>query len=381
MNILFISHETTLGGATLSMLGLIDELVEKNEISVLVRKKDGPLIEELSKRTVNIIYLKYYSWLIPQKKDGLKGKISNMLHRIACGVNYLQAFRSRKTIKRLNLDIVHTNTSVVNIGGILSKLYHIPHIWHIREFGAEDFDLSFVFSDKYSYRFIENYSNKIICVSDALRNKFVQHIDTNKVLRIYNGIRFSDNYNRNYRIGNICNILLAGRLSEAKGQKEAMKAIACLMRQGFNNVCLHMAGSGNIEKYKEYASKLKISGHVKFYGQIDYLDELRKSMDIEIVCSKKEAFGRVTVEAMSHGLPTIGANTGGTKEIINDGINGLLYEQGHPESLAEKIKYLILNSDYREKIGRKAQIYARSRYSVQENAKNIYKCYLESIEK
>ena len=39
MNILFVSHETTLGGATLSMLGIIDELAEKNEISVLVRKK------------------------------------------------------------------------------------------------------------------------------------------------------------------------------------------------------------------------------------------------------------------------------------------------------------------------------------------------------
>ena len=100
MNILFVSHETTLGGATLSMLGIIDELAEKNEISVLVRKKNGPLIQELSKRAVNIIYLKYYSWLIPQKKDGIKGKISNVLHRVACGVNYLQAFRSRKIIKK-----------------------------------------------------------------------------------------------------------------------------------------------------------------------------------------------------------------------------------------------------------------------------------------
>ena len=379
MNILFVSHETTLGGATLSMLGIIDELAEKNEISVLVRKKNGPLIQELSKRAVNIIYLKYYSWLIPQKKDGIKGKISNVLHRVACGVNYLQAFRSRKIIKKLSLDIIHTNTSVVNIGGILSNLYHIPHIWHIREFGAEDFDLSFVFSDKYSYRFIENHSNKIICVSDALRKKFVQHIEANKVLRIYNGIRFPDNYNRNYGIGNICNILLAGRLSEAKGQNEAMKAISYLKRQGFNNICLHMAGSGDIEKYEKYACKLNISDQVKFYGQIDYLDELRKNMDIEIVCSKKEAFGRVTVEAMSHGLPIIGADTGGTKEIISDGINGLLYEQGKPVSLAEKIKYLILNADCREKIGKEAKRYVRSRYSVQNNAKEIYECYLESI--
>lgn len=379
MNILFVSHETTLGGATLSMLGIIDELAEKNEISVLVRKKNGPLIQELSKRAVNIIYLKYYSWLIPQKKDGIKGKISNVLHRVACGVNYLQAFRSRKIIKKLSLDIIHTNTSVVNIGGILSNLYHIPHIWHIREFGAEDFDLSFVFSDKYSYRFIENHSNKIICVSDALRKKFVQHIEANKVLRIYNGIQFPDNYNRNYGIGNICNILLAGRLSEAKGQNEAMKAISYLKRQGFNNICLHMAGSGDIEKYEKYACKLNISDQVKFYGQIDYLDELRKNMDIEIVCSKKEAFGRVTVEAMSHGLPIIGADTGGTKEIISDGINGLLYEQGKPVSLAEKIKYLILNADCREKIGKEAKRYVRSRYSVQNNAKKIYECYLESI--
>lgn len=378
MNILFVSHETTLGGATLSMLGIIDELIKENQISVLVRKTDGPLIKELAKRNVNVIYCKYYSWLIPQKKDGIKGKISNLLHRTACGMNYIQALRSGKIIKGLNLDIIHTNTSVVNIGGILSELYNIPHIWHIREFGAEDFDLSFVFSNKYSYRFIEKYSDKVICVSDVLREKYVQYIDSNKVLRIYNGICFPENYHRNYKIGNICNILLAGRLSEAKGQYEAMKAIAYLNRQGIKNICLHMAGDGNIGKYMNYAVRLNISEQVKFYGQIDYLDELRRKMDIEIVCSRKEAFGRVTVEAMSHGLPIIGADTGGTKEIISDGINGLLYEQGKPENLAEKIKYLILNTDYRAKIGKEAKRNVRSRYSVEENARKIYKCYLES---
>lgn len=71
----------------------------------------------------------------------------------------------------------------------------------------------------------------------------------------------------------------------------------------------------------------------------DDLRELRRQCDIGLTCSKKEAFGRVTVENMLAKMLVIGANTGGTLEIVEDGYNGLLYEEGNPESLAGRIEY------------------------------------------
>lgn len=47
---------------------------------------------------------------------------------------------------------------------------------------------------------------------------------------------------------------------------------------------------------------------------------MRKKIDVELVCSRSEAFGRVTIESMMSSNPVIGANTGGTKELIIEGL-------------------------------------------------------------
>lgn len=65
---------------------------------------------------------------------------------------------------------------------------------------------------------------------------------------------------------------------------------------------------------------------------------------------QKEAFGRVTVEAMGSGVPVIGANSGGTVELIKNKETGLLYCQGDYRDLSEKICQFIENAEYRKKI-------------------------------
>jgi len=60
--------------------------------------------------------------------------------------------------------------------------------------------------------------------------------------------------------------------------------------------------------------------------------------DLVVVCSRDEAFGRVTVEAMKAGKPVIGARSGGTAELIREGENGLLYTPGEVAELAGAIR-------------------------------------------
>lgn len=68
------------------------------------------------------------------------------------------------------------------------------------------------------------------------------------------------------------------------------------------------------------------------------MPEIRKNVDIEIVSSKQEAFGKITVEAMMGQIPVIGSNSGGTKELIKHNQNGLLFESGNADDLAKKIE-------------------------------------------
>jgi glycosyltransferase involved in cell wall biosynthesis len=76
------------------------------------------------------------------------------------------------------------------------------------------------------------------------------------------------------------------------------------------------------------------------------------------MCSKCEAFGRVTIEAMKIGIPVIGSNTCGTVELIEHERSGLLYEQGNPSGLANEVIKLIKYPELKERIIKEAKNHA-----------------------
>jgi glycosyltransferase involved in cell wall biosynthesis len=82
------------------------------------------------------------------------------------------------------------------------------------------------------------------------------------------------------------------------------------------------------------------------------------------MCSRCEAFGRVTVEAMKLGLPVIAANTGGSLELVQHGINGFLYEWGNPLDLAKQILKTVSEPDAYSRMSSQARSFANTRFSA-----------------
>ncbi|WMV22296.1 hypothetical protein MTR67_015681 [Solanum verrucosum] len=66
-----------------------------------------------------------------------------------------------------------------------------------------------------------------------------------------------------------------------------------------------------------------------------------------------ETFGRVTIEAMAFGLPLLGTDAGGTKEIVEHNVTGLLHSLGRPgtQNLANNLQYLLNNPSERQRLG------------------------------
>ncbi|KAG9150980.1 hypothetical protein Leryth_003096 [Lithospermum erythrorhizon] len=66
-----------------------------------------------------------------------------------------------------------------------------------------------------------------------------------------------------------------------------------------------------------------------------------------------ETFGRVTIEAMAFGLPVLGTDSGGTKEIVEHNVTGLLHPMGHPgaQVLAKNLQYMLKNPSARQLMG------------------------------
>ena len=71
----------------------------------------------------------------------------------------------------------------------------------------------------------------------------------------------------------------------------------------------------------------------------------------------------------------IGANTGGTVELITDGETGLLYQQGNAESLADKIEYAVFNSEQMKEIAKRSKEYALKHFSIERVCDEILELY------
>ncbi|NSB16558.1 glycosyltransferase family 4 protein [Clostridium beijerinckii] len=380
MNILFIAHEGELNGASLSLLGIIDIIKYENNIFVLTPSKNGQFVNELKNRGINYLYVPYYRWMASNNCGKLKWYVKKIIYAILGLSNYLTAYKVGRLIKENNIKIIHSNSSVINMGAILAKKYNISHIWHIREFGKEDFNMEFVYPTNICLKFMNNTSDKIVCISKAIEEKYTKYLDVNKCKLIYNGLSEEYIQKKQPKNTSFFNFLIAGRLEEAKGQKEAILAINEVVVQGKKNIKLYIAGAGGLEKeLRNIVEKLKLSDYIEFCGRVSNLKEMRKKIDVELVCSRSEAFGRVTIESMMSSNPVIGANTGGTKELIIEGFNGYLYEQGNYINLARTIEKIMNDNDKFNEMSRNAYFYSKEKFTSKINSDNILNLYKEVL--
>lgn len=91
-----------------------------------------------------------------------------------------------------------------------------------------------------------------------------------------------------------------------------------------------------------------------------------------VLPSRSEAMGRVLIEAMACAKPVIGSNVGGIPEVIDDGINGLLFEPGDDADLAEKMERLLSDGALRERMGEAGAETVRKKFSSVKYAERFY---------
>lgn len=381
MKILYIAHEGGIefNGASRSLLDIIDGMIKLgNTVYVLLPSDSGRMFEEVKKRKCEVFTCKYYRWSVTKEKDKIINVYLNFHYYAYERIyNILVAKGIARLAKSKDIDIIHSNSSVINIGGYISKFSGIPHIWHFREFGKEDFNMEPLISQKQFYKFINKNSKVCIAISQAIYEKYSQYLNKDMIKIIYNGINndYKANVVKHKEIKKYTgkfNVLISGRISEAKGQAVAINAINILIKQGYD-IDLYVAGAGNPKILGILDDEL--SKHIIFLGNVDNLINVRSKMDIELMCSKMEAFGRVTIEAMLSYLPVIGSNSGGTKELIKDGYNGFLFKQDDANELASKINILINDKTMCEKMGENAFEFANHNFTKEILIKRIGDLY------
>ena len=148
-------------------------------------------------------------------------------------------------------------------------------------------------------------------------------------------------------------LIYVGRLSAEK-QIERIKPVL----EEIPNACLALVGDG---PHRSQLEKFFENTKTNFIGYLagEDLASAYASGDIFLFPSSTETLGLVLLEAMAAGCPVIGANKGGIPDIINDEINGCLYDPDQDDqgekSLIEATKKILINKDKKEKMRKAAR--------------------------
>lgn len=377
MKVMFIATYEGLTGASYSLLGMLKEIRTAGHQVFVVMLKDGALRELLQNNHIPYTILKGYPWVIRQElankpKQRIKWGVKRIYNRIA-------EKKIESLIQTEQIDILHINTSASGVGALAAMRSNIPLVWHIREFVEEDLHKVFYQQAK-SLRLIEK-ANQVIAISNSVKEKFQSRMPNAKIKVIYNGVDKAP-----YEKGRVspillndeCVITIAGRVDPEKGHLDLLKAAVKLFECGIKQFHIQIVGKSQNPDYEasliEYVKNHKLEQCVSFLGfRKDIADILLKS-DISVVSSVKEAFGRVTVESMMAGNIVVGANTGGTLELLANS-HGLLYEQGNVDSLFQQLKWIMEHKEEARELAESAREYALQTFTAMNNAREVIAVY------
>lgn len=384
MSILFVTHYSEMLGANRSLLALVDGLQDRGHRVEVVAPSHGELTEQLLLANIPWRCIPSCVWFhVPSNRPYGVLRFArwgcNFIKRILSSViNAISAIRLARYAQREGVDIIYTNSITTPLGLWASYLVGIPHIWHVREFGERDYQMQPDFGWKLLYKALKS-SHQVIAISKAIAEFHgISKMPQGQV--IYNGL-IDDTLNppECIKSSDEITICIVGYISPQKGQEVAIKAFAKFAEHQ-PTAKLIVVGDGEssyVESLKKLASSLNVKNKVQFLGYLSDPSEVYAKSKIALMCSESEGFGRVTVEAMWHKCIVVGYNRAGTAEIIDHGVNGLLYET--EQELLDTLISVSRDKERMEKLALAGQRDVAVKYTVDAYVSAVESTYLKAL--
>lgn len=364
--ILYVNGSSNIGGAEVSLFNLVNKLDREHFAPVVAIPSGGQFFDKLKKTGIDIKILslgefsrkKIFSFLFPTIK------LTNL-------------------IKKERIDLVHANSIyIAEQSYFAAKLAGVPCICHVR-------DLAPVLGAGVLRLAAFKNTQKIIAISEAVKKDLVEklHVPENKIIRIYNGVdteEFSpdicpDKFRSEFNLGSKKLIGMVGRFSPEKGQEIFLRAAEEVLKV-YNDVKFVIVGDAKLgsEKFKTemaaLSAKLNLNDKVIFTGFRDDLPQILRSLDILVVPSRAEPFGRVIIEAFACSIPVIATNSGAAAEIISKK-SGILVKPDNVLELKQAIVELLKNPEQSKLMGQQGRELVLERFSIIKHVSEIEGLY------
>jgi glycosyltransferase involved in cell wall biosynthesis len=357
--VLYLNHAAYIGGAEVSLLSALRYL-DKNSFLPVVLAPEGGFADALREQGI--------CWRPIPVLDGL--------NRFTAG-RFLRAIPALLAcIRREHPDLLHANTNfATQYTGLLSLLTGIPAVGHIRDIEP----LGRVGT------WLMRQNTCLIAISDAVKTYLIRQggVASHRIERIYNGVDLQQYQPvpETHSDSSQVVIGLIGQIGERKGQVYLLKAARMLI-QRYPQVVFWFVGkepepsqAGYMAQLQQYVRDAQIDSHVKFWGFQADIPAMLANMDIAVLASLQEPFGRVVIEAMAMQKPVVATAVGGVPEIVADGVTGLLIPPADVDALAQALEVLILDREQRNAMGKQGRKGVEELFPLTKHVQHIQSLY------
>jgi len=280
-------------------------------------------------------------------------------------------FRLYKLLRKLRPTIVHTRNMGTMDCALVAFLARVP----IRIHGEHGWDIFDPDGTNPKYRrmriLLSRFVKRFVTVSEDLQHWLVGvvGIPETKVQHICNGVdteRFrprvlqeSVRDERDVVIGSVT------RFSSIKDPLNLVEAFIALKRGGAPGK-LVMIGDGELhQRAVQSLANAGLDADSSLPGSCDDIPAQMREMDVFVLGSLREGISNTILEAMASGLPVVASDTGGNKELIESGINGVLVPPGNRDALCDAVAEYVHNPKRCLDHGRASRDRVVSLYSIE----------------
>jgi glycosyltransferase involved in cell wall biosynthesis len=365
-NILFVSHSAELYGAERVLLLTIEGLNKEKFNSILVLPRSGPLGELSEKLEVKTYYVRS-KWWITEKRNIWKQPFSWMW-------NLRSFIQMSRLIDEKKIDLVFSNSAVNFTGALAARWKNVPHIWSVHEIlEGPSSAVRFLLGKRALLGIISALSSRIIVNSDTTGLPFKKQ---KKLRKVNIGVRgnheqtFSkDALHRRFGFDPEDFVIgVVGKIYPEKGQKEVVEAVNMMVKT-YPQVKLLIVGevrnAGYQRKIQKYILANHMERHVTLTGYHTDIYTILSMLDLLVVASTVESFGRVALEAMAVKTPVLAVRKGGISEVISPGESGFLVETRDPKVLAHGICSVLESPEHVSRIVEKGYQEVQEKYSIE----------------
>lgn len=304
-----------------------------------------------------------------------------------------------KLLNQIDADIIHSNSTRAGLAAVLAvslTRHHPKVVVHVRDVPDKSQWLQ-----RLTVWCITLLATRLICISNFVAERLEEQLPPffnckikAKITVIYNGMvlneaesnlpkavarqQLCEKYNIAVEVGPLFGVI--GQITPCKGQLDLLKAFHQLLQADptrWQKARLLIVGDAkftdasaryNTQAYKQqlknFVATHNLEDKVIFTGEQPHILAIMRGLDLVVVPSWHEPFGRVVIEAMSVGTPVLGTASGGIPEIIRHAQSGWLVEPSNPTTTALALQSLFENEVLRQQLADCARLEVAERFEM-----------------